>query len=93
MLYFSVVQNQEILLALGAGAVVTLIIVLAYLEMWRPRDSDSDERTECPSEPPHESAIIWFLSFVPWIVMLVIAGAGIWGFLYTIDKILHPPNW
>ena len=90
MFYLNVLQDQGILLALGAGVVVTLGIVLAYLEMWRPRDDDS---VESSSEPPRQNVMFWFLSFVPWIVVLVIAGAGIWGFLYTVDKIFHPPNW
>ena len=93
MFYLNVLQDQEILLALGAGVVVTLGTVLAYLEMWRPREDNSNDSVESSSEPPRQNVMIWFLSFVPWIVVLVITGAGIWGFLYTVDKIVHPPNW
>ena len=86
MLNLSVLQDQEILLALGAGVVMTLMIVLAYMEIWRPRREETDE-------VPRQNLVVWFLSYVPWIVVLIAAGGGIWGLLYAIDKIVHPPNW
>ena len=86
MLNLNVLQNQEILLALGAGVVMTLMIILAYMEIWRPRQEETHEA-------PKQNLVIWFLSYVPWIVVLITAGGGIWGLLYAIDKVIHPPNW
>ncbi len=90
MFYLSVWQNEVILAMLGAGTLLTLGIVLTYMEFWRPRGeavSESDGGT------PRETLAVWFLSHVSWILVVIASGAGIWGLLYAIDKIVHPPNW
>ena len=90
MFYLSVWQNEVVLAMLGAGVLVTLGIVLAYMELWRPRAGTGEEPV---AEPPRETLGVWFLSHVSWILVVIASGAGIWGLLYAIDKIVHPPNW
>ncbi|MDQ1257021.1 MAG: hypothetical protein QG656_1622 [Candidatus Hydrogenedentes bacterium] len=89
MLNLDVWQDRMVFLALGAGVLVTLFVVLAYLEGWRTRKDEAESDTETEGK----NVLIWFVSFVPWTVVLITVGAGIWGFLYAVDKILHPPNW
>ena len=86
MFYLSVWQNEVILAMLGAGVLLALGIVLTYLEFWRPR-------REAAPESPGETLAVWFLTHVSWILVVIATGAGIWGLLYAIDKIAHPPNW
>jgi hypothetical protein len=90
MFYLSVWQNEIILAMLGAGVLLTLGIVLTYMEIWRPR---SGTVAEASTEMPRETLGVWFLSHVSWILVVIASLAGIWGLLYAIDKIVHPPNW
>ena len=94
MFYLNVWQNEVVLAMLGAGVLVTLGIVLAYMELWRPRDGSVEETSaEAETESPRETLGVWFLSHVSWILVVIAAGAGVWGFLYAVEKIVHPPNW
>ena len=86
MFYLSYWQDTVILALLGAGALLTLAMVLTYMDLWRPRVGTADEA-------PPEPLSVWFLSYVSWILVAISAGAGIWGLLYALDKIAHPPNW
>ncbi len=90
MFYLNVLQNQRILLALGAGFLLTLGMALAYLDFWRPRREESGA---APAEGRRPGFTGWLVSFVPWALALIVAGAGIWGFLYTLHKVVYPPNW
>ena len=90
MFYLSVWQNEVVLAMLGAGVLLTLGIALTYMELWRPRAGTAEET---PAEPARETLAVWFLSHVSWILVVIASGAGIWGLLYAIDKIVHPPNW
>lgn len=94
MFYLSVWQNEVILALLGAGVLLTLGIALTYMELWRPREGNSEETDSGTGvEAPHETLAVWFLSHVSWILVAIASGAGVWGLLYAIDKIAHPPNW
>jgi len=86
MFYLSFWQDTVILAMLGAGTLLTLAIVLTYMDLWRPRAGTADDA-------PPEPRTIWFLSYVSWVLVAISAGAGIWGLLYALDKIAHPPNW
>ena len=90
MFYLSVWQNEIVLAMLGAGVLLTLGIVLVYMEFWRPRPGDGGA-----AAPPATGGGlgVWFLSHVSWILVVIAVGAGVWGLLYAIDKIAHPPNW
>lgn len=90
MLQLNVLQNQWVWLALLIGLALTLAIVLAYLEIWRPR---KDEGAESDAPSQEESLPVWFFGYVPWIVTLLIIGAGAFGLVYVINSIMHPPNW
>jgi hypothetical protein len=90
MFYLNVWQNEIVLAMLGAGMLVTLGIVLTYMELWRPR---SGITAETSGEAPRETLVVWLLSHVSWILVVIASGAGMWGLLYAIDKIAHPPNW
>ncbi len=90
MFYLSVWQNEVILAMLGAGTLLALGIVLTYLEFWRSR---GEAAPEASGEAPRETLAVWFLSHVSWVLVVIAAGAGIWGLLYAIDMIAHPPNW
>ena len=90
MFYLDVWQNEVVLAMLGAGTLLTLGIVLTYMELWRPRAGTTAESS---GVAPRETLVVWFLSHVSWILVAIAAGAGVWGLLYAIDKIVHPPNW
>lgn len=90
MFYLSVWQNQLLLWSLGAGTLLVLGIVLAYLELWRPRREPS---IDAAVDRSGETVVEWFFSHVSWVLVLIAASVGLWGLLYAIDKIMNPPNW
>ena len=90
MFYLSYWQDTVVLALLGAGTLLALGMALTYMDLWRPRAGTGGETD---AEPARETLVMWFLSHVSWILVAISAGAGIWGLLYALEKIAHPPNW
>ncbi len=89
MLRLSVLQDQWLILSLAIGVVLVIGIAGSYLELWRPRKEEGETASDVPNIP----GVTWFISYVPWMVALLTVAAGIWGLLYALDKMAHPPNW
>lgn len=85
-------QNQWIVVTLLAGIVLTILLCLTYWALWRPRRMESEVEPHIRISGP-VSFFRWVLSFMPWILVLIIIGTT----LYTITH-LHMaatslPNW
>lgn len=79
-----VLRNQWIILALAAGGVLTFVVILTYLMMWRPRPA--------PGTPPASDwRGIWH--YTPWVLVLTILGIAVYGTVATIYAAIRPPNW
>jgi hypothetical protein len=79
-----VLRNEWIILALAAGGVLTLVIVLTYLMMWRPRPPQG-------APPVSDWRGIW--QYTPWVLVLTILGIMVFGLVETICYSIWPPNW
>ena len=88
MFEINVLRAQYILIGLAAGCIAVIMVVLAYLAIWRPRsESASDE-----GEPSMSGGGgVW--RAVPWVLVLTFIGTVGFGIVFAIAKILHPPNW
>jgi uncharacterized membrane protein len=84
-----VLQNRQIILAIGTGLVLVLAFFLAYLPMKRPRHPERFQSDEAPG--PFTWREVW--SYMPLILILVY----VWTFVYSIIDItyksIHPPNY
>ena len=83
MLNLDVLQNRWVLLALAGGVVLVLAMVLACLELWRPREES----------PPGPAAAAPFSARVPWFLALTIAGIAAYAVIYVLVRAMRPPNW
>jgi len=86
MFSLSPMQNAWVIIALAAGVVFVLGVSLAYMMMWRPREGEVAAEEARPSWRATWDAIPWFL-------VLFFVATGVFGLLYTINKIVYPPNW
>jgi hypothetical protein len=86
MYRLDVLQAEQILIALGAGLVLTLALTLGYRMMWGPRASE---------DPAAEPATGWrsVLDYTPWLLVLLYAGILAYGIVATVATYLNPPNY
>jgi hypothetical protein len=82
MFGIDVLQNQWLILSLGAGLALVLAVALYYLAMWRPRPGE-------PAAPGSGRAT----GFFPRLLALVYAFVLVFALIYTWFMIRHPPNW
>jgi hypothetical protein len=87
MLDFSVLQNQWLILALFGGVAGALVVVLAYLALWRSGGSPGETPPDVPVEETHERGR------VPWVLIFIWAAAIVYSVGYVFMKALHPPTW
>jgi len=83
----AVLQNRWLVLALFGGLALALVIVLAYLALWRSGGSPGGPAPEMPETETHERGR------VPWVVIILWAGAVVFSVGYVIFAILRPPTW
>jgi F0F1-type ATP synthase assembly protein I len=84
MYRIEVLQNQWVLMALLGGISSMLLLVLAYLGMWRPREKPT-------TEPTTNWSGAW--KFMPWFLIVTIVYTAIFMLIYTYYFITYPPNW
>ena len=84
MLNLDLLQNRWVLLALSGGVVLVLAMILACLELWRPRE-------EAP--PGGELRPARFSARVPWFLILTVAGIAAYAVIYVLVQAMSPPNW
>lgn len=82
-----VLQDQWMYLAFGGGLGLVLFWALSFLMMWRPRAKEG--------EKPGESPQGWITgqTFIPWVLIITLAGTFLYAVIYTVTKIIYPPNW
>lgn len=83
MLRLNLLQNQWLFLALLGGLAVMALVMLAYIAVWRRRDVSE--------QASHEYGVGRF--YLPWVLIVIIAGTTIWGLVYTYMAVRNPPNW
>ena len=87
MLNLDLLQNRWVLLALSGGVVLVLAMILACLELWRPREEappGGEVRPACPAK---------FTARVPWFLILTVAGIAAYAVIYVLAQAMTPPNW
>lgn len=87
MFYNDVEQYQWLFAALIAGAAVALIVVLTYFPFWRRREAGGEEPSG--SVPLAQG----LAKFIPWVLVLIVLGALIFGVAYTVRSMVQTPNW
>jgi hypothetical protein len=92
MLYLYVRQNQWIVATLLTAVALTVSFCLIYQDMWRPREEESVKANAIKISGV-AGLLRWLASFVPWVVMLVIAGSVVYTVLHVLKAAAHPPNW
>ncbi|MBE3070152.1 MAG: hypothetical protein IMZ66_07930 [Planctomycetes bacterium] len=86
MFRLDVLQNEWLLLALAGGTVLVLLVVLAYLALWRPREREAPAAGDAGEHEPGRAP-------VPWVLILVYAAVAVYVVVYTFSKVRNPPNW
>jgi len=81
-------QTQWVAMALAGGAVVTLLLIMSYLALWQPRRGKTP-----PHQTPRHSAWIEWFADIPWILIFLFVAGLLFIIVYTVDKMVHPPNW
>ena len=82
MFRLSVLQNQWLILAFAGGIVLTLVLICAYMMMWRPRNESAEPITG------GKALIRW----IPWFIIALFIFIVIFQFVYTIILSYYPPN-
>ncbi|GFO54042.1 hypothetical protein GMSM_10490 [Geomonas sp. Red276] len=91
MLYIYVQQNQWIVATLLAGIALALLFCLIYQAMWHPRGVEKKAEEIEVTAPPN--FFRWLLSFVPWVLILIVLGSAIFTIATVMSKSANPPNW
>lgn len=91
MLYFYVQQNQWIAMTLLVGIALMLLFCLTYQAMWRPRPLE--QKAEEIEVHDVRSFFAWLLSFVPWVIILIVVGCAAFTVATVLAKSCTPPNW
>ena len=86
MFQIDALQSQWLALSLLGGAIVAAAMTLTFVSMWRPRTSAD---LPAPAGRPTRG---WFLSFMPWVLMLLYIGCVLYTAAYTIAYAMYPPN-
>lgn len=91
MLNLYVQQHQWVVVALMTGIALVLLFWLTYKALWRPR------KDEALAEEIRVTGIVsffdWLLSFMPWVVILLIVGSLVFTVLYVMSAGIHAPTW
>ncbi len=88
MFNFEIYRQHWIFFALSLGVILMLVMVLAYLAMWRERGAER----EVPITDI-KTLVIWFQRAFPWVLILTLAGTWLLAILYPLMKSVNPPNW
>jgi ABC-type multidrug transport system permease subunit len=91
MLYLYVQQNQWIVTTLLVGVALMLLFCLTYHAMWHPRGVE--QKSEQIKVKGPMSFLAWLLTFVPWVIVLVVVGSVLFTIATVISKAARPPNW
>ena len=89
MLKLYVLQNREVILALGTGLVLVLSFFLSYLPMQRARHPERYESEVAPG--PFTWREVW--GYIPWMLILVYVGTFVYSVIDLTWKSMHPPNY
>lgn len=84
-----VLQDRQVILAVGTGLVLVLAFFLSYLPMKRARDPERYQLDESPRPSTWREA--W--SYVPWILIVVYVGTFVYSVIDMTWKSWHPPNY
>ena len=84
-----VLQNRQVIVAIGTGLVLVLLFFLSYLPMKCPRLSERYQSEESPG--PCTWREVW--SYMPWILILVYVGTFVYSVIDIVWKSGHPPNY
>jgi len=84
-------QNQWIVATLMAGAALVLLFGLTYWAMWRPREEES--RGEGIHIDSIRTFFRWTLSFMPWVLVLLIVGTVAYTVIHVVLAANTSPNW
>lgn len=89
--YLYVLQNQWIVITLLSAVALVLLFSLTYQAMWHPRGTE--EKSEKIGIRDFGSFLAWLLSFVPWVIILVVTGSVLFTIATVVAKSCTPPNW
>jgi MFS superfamily sulfate permease-like transporter len=78
MFRLDVLQNQWLILALAGGTALVLVLVLAYLAVWR------GARGEAECEQPRR---------IPWVLIIIYVVTLVYAIIYLAMTAANPPTW
>ncbi len=90
MLRLDVLREQWVILALFSGVVMVIVWFLFYWAMWRER---SDDGTAPQTDSRGRRVSLKRETFMPWILILAFLSVIVYGAIFTVYLINHPPNW
>jgi uncharacterized membrane protein YadS len=82
MVEYTIINNETAVLAIIIGIALLVFVVLFYIDMWQQR------------KPAHEneSENRWWKP-IPWTLKITYIGSAVFAVIYTIYRIINPPNW
>jgi len=85
MYRLEILQTQWVILSLAGGILTLLLILLAYMGMWRPRENEG------LTEPQGTWRDAW--RYMPWFLIFSFIATGLYNLIYVIIVSMYPPNW
>ncbi len=92
MLNLNVEHSQWLIIAMLGGIFFVLIIIVTYLDMWKPRNEE-EFNWKPDEEKSIKEKIITIWRAIPWILKITYALSIIFSLVYGIYRIINPPNW
>lgn len=87
MFDLSIFRNQGLYSSIATELALIALMVLLYLEIWRPRKPEPEPQQGI------RGILQWYFYNIPWIITLTIVGLTLFAVLYTVYSILHPQDW
>ena len=89
MLNMGILHHQWVLTTLFAGLAVLVAFVLSFLDYRRPRSEPETIEADAPARVKWKKTVLE----IPWILWTAYLFSVLLTLIYTIAKIISPPNW
>lgn len=81
------IRDPRLYVSLGMGLLVMALMILTYVEIWRPR-----QQVESP-EPGLRGLAKWFIYSIPWVATITFVGLFLFALIFSVYRAFNPPNW
>ena len=92
MLHLDAEHTQWLMITIFGGLFFLLIVIVTYLDMWKPRD-DNEFNWKPDEEKSIWEKLLTMWRAIPWILKITYIFSIIFSIVYGIYRIINPPNW